>query len=95
MTLEIRNIDGTGRGGRRRKQLQNELVEKRRYGQLKEEALDGALCRSCLFEFTVGPVVMRDNDSGWKSSRIKRKWKNTHSVNSYWYFIVEINRLAL
>jgi hypothetical protein len=46
MTLEIRNRNGTGRGGRRRKQLQNELVEKRRYRQLKEEALDRTLWRN-------------------------------------------------
>jgi hypothetical protein len=38
MTLEIRNIDGTGRGGRGRKQLPNELVEEKRYRQLTEEA---------------------------------------------------------
>jgi len=37
MTLEITNIDGTGRRGRRRKKLTNELVEKRRYRQLTEE----------------------------------------------------------
>ena len=37
MTLEIRNIEGTGRGERRHKQLPKELVEKRRYRQLTEE----------------------------------------------------------
>ena len=36
MTLEIRNMDGTGRGQRRSKQLPNDLVEKRRYLQLTE-----------------------------------------------------------
>jgi hypothetical protein len=45
MTLEIRNIDGKGRGGRRRKQLPNDLAEKRGYRQLKEEALDRTLWR--------------------------------------------------
>jgi hypothetical protein len=38
MTLEIITIDGTRRGGRRRKQLQNDLVETTRYGQLAKEA---------------------------------------------------------
>jgi len=38
MTPEIRNIDGTWRGERRRKQLPNDLVEKRRYRQLRDEA---------------------------------------------------------
>jgi len=38
MTLEIRNIDGKGRGGRRRKLLPKKLVEKRRYRQLRDEA---------------------------------------------------------
>jgi len=37
MTLEIINREGTGRGGRRRKKLPNELVEKRRCRQLAEE----------------------------------------------------------
>jgi len=36
MTLDIRNIDGTVRGERRRKQLPNDVVEKRRYRQLTE-----------------------------------------------------------
>ena len=38
MKLEIRNIDWKGRGGRRRKQLPNDLEEKRRYRQLTEES---------------------------------------------------------
>jgi hypothetical protein len=38
MTLEIRNIDGKGRGWRRSKQLPNDPVEKRRHLQLTEEA---------------------------------------------------------
>jgi len=49
MTLEIRNRDGTGRGERRRKQLPNEHVEKRRYRQLNEESLDGTLLRNWLW----------------------------------------------
>jgi len=42
MTMEIRNIDGTGRGGRKSKQLPNVLVEKRRYLQLTEGAEQNA-----------------------------------------------------
>jgi len=42
MTPEIRNIDGTWRGERRRKQLPNDLVEKRRYRQLTEGAEQNA-----------------------------------------------------
>jgi len=38
MTLENRNIDGKVRGGRRCKELPNDLVEKIRYRQLTEEA---------------------------------------------------------
>jgi len=42
MTPEIRNNDGTWRGGRRRKQLPNDLVEKRRNRQLTEGAEQNA-----------------------------------------------------
>jgi len=49
MTLEIRNIDGTGRGGRRHKKLPNEIVEKRRHRQLIEEALGRTLWRNWLW----------------------------------------------
>jgi len=42
MTPEIRNKDGTWRGGRRRKQLPNDPVEKRRYRQLTDEAEQNA-----------------------------------------------------
>jgi hypothetical protein len=39
-------IEITGRRGRRRKQLLDDLKEKRRYGKLKEEALDRTLWRT-------------------------------------------------
>jgi hypothetical protein len=39
-------IDMTGRRGRRRKQLLEDLKEKSRYWKLKEEALDHALWRT-------------------------------------------------
>jgi hypothetical protein len=39
-------IEMTGRRGRRRKQLLDDLKEKRRYWKLKEEALDHTLGRT-------------------------------------------------
>jgi hypothetical protein len=39
-------IDMTGRRGRRRKQLLDDLKEKRRYWKLKEEALDRTVWRT-------------------------------------------------
>jgi hypothetical protein len=36
----------TGRRGRKRKQMQDDLKEKRRHWKLKEEALDRTLCRT-------------------------------------------------
>jgi hypothetical protein len=54
------NIEGrievTGRRGRRHKQLLDDVMEKRGYCKLKEEALDGTLWRTC-FERGYGPVV--------------------------------------
>jgi hypothetical protein len=47
-------IEMTGRRGRRRKQLLDDLKEKRSYWKLKEEALDRTLWRS---RFGRGPVV--------------------------------------
>jgi hypothetical protein len=46
----------TGRRGSRRKQLQDDLKEKRRYWKLKEEALDRTLWRT-RFGRGYGPVV--------------------------------------
>jgi hypothetical protein len=46
----------TGRRGRRRKQLLDDLKEKRRYWKLKEEALDRTLWRT-RFGRGYGPVV--------------------------------------
>jgi hypothetical protein len=37
----------TGRRGRRRKQLPDDLKENRRHGKLEEEALDRTLWRTC------------------------------------------------
>jgi hypothetical protein len=49
-------IEMTGRRGRRRKQLLDDLKKKRRYWKLKEEALDRTLWRS-RFGRGYGPVV--------------------------------------
>jgi hypothetical protein len=54
-TLEGR-IEMTGRRGRIRKQLLDDLKEKRRYWKLKEEALDRTLWRT-RFGRGYGPVV--------------------------------------
>jgi hypothetical protein len=54
-TLEGR-IEVTGRRGRRRKQLMNDLKEKRRHCKLKEEALDRTMWRT-RFGRDYGPVV--------------------------------------
>jgi hypothetical protein len=49
-------IEMTGRRDRRRKQLLDELKDKRRYWKLKEEALDRTLWRT-RFGRGYGPVV--------------------------------------
>jgi hypothetical protein len=49
-------IEMTGRRGRRRKHLLDDLKEKRRYWKLKEEALDRTLWRT-RFGRGYGPVV--------------------------------------
>jgi hypothetical protein len=49
-------IEMTGKRGRRRKQLLDDLKEKRRYWKLKEEALDRTLWRT-RFGRDYGPVV--------------------------------------
>jgi hypothetical protein len=49
-------IEVTGRRGRRRKQLLNDLKDKREYWKLKEEALDRTLWRT-RFGRSYGPVV--------------------------------------
>jgi hypothetical protein len=51
----------TGRRGRIRKQLVDDLKEKRRYWKLKEEALDRALWRT-RFGRIYGPVVRQTRE---------------------------------
>jgi hypothetical protein len=53
-------IEMTGRRGRRRKQLLDDLKEKRRYWKLEEEALDRTLWRT-RFGKDYGPVVAISN----------------------------------
>jgi len=49
-------IDITGRQGRRRRKLMDDLNERRGYSRLKEEALDRTMWRAC-FGRGFGPVV--------------------------------------
>ena len=49
-------IEVTGRQGRRRRMLLDDLKERRQYSHLKEEALDRAMWRAC-FGRGFGPVV--------------------------------------
>jgi hypothetical protein len=54
-------LEMMGRRGRRRKQLLNDLKEKRRYWKLKEEALDRTLWRT-RFGRGYGPVVRQTTE---------------------------------
>jgi hypothetical protein len=54
-------IDMTGRRGRRRKQLLDDLKEKRRYWKLKGEALDRTLWRTRVGR-GYGPVVRQTTE---------------------------------
>jgi hypothetical protein len=54
-------IEMTGRGGRRRKELLDDLKEKRRYWKLKEEALDRTMWRT-RFGRDYGPVVIQTTE---------------------------------
>jgi hypothetical protein len=53
-------IEGTGRRGRRRLQLLDDLKEKRRYWNLKEETLDYIIWRA-RFGSSCGPSVRENN----------------------------------
>jgi hypothetical protein len=66
----------TGRGRRRRKQLLDDLKEKRRYWKFKEEALDRTLWRT-RFGGGYGPVVRQS--TGRKSNSINFVTKNVES----------------
>jgi glutamyl-tRNA reductase len=56
---KIEDIEVTGRQGRRRKQLLNDLKEKREYWKLKDEALDRTLWRT-RFGIGCGLVVTHE-----------------------------------
>jgi hypothetical protein len=58
----------TGRRGRRRKQLLDDLKEKKRYWKLKEEALYRTGCRT-RFGRGYGPVVRQTR--GWMNTSLK------------------------
>ena len=54
-------IEMTGRRGRRRKQLLDEVKEKRRFWELKKEALDRTVWRNC-FGNGCRPVIRQNAD---------------------------------
>jgi hypothetical protein len=56
-----RRIEMTGRREKRRKQLLDDLKEKRKYWKLKEQALDRALWRS-RFGRGYGPVIRQTTE---------------------------------
>ena len=71
-------IEVTGRRGRRRRKLLDDLKKRRGYSHLKEEALDRTMWRARFWR-GFGPVVRQDywmNEwmNEWKGSK-KRKWK--------------------
>jgi hypothetical protein len=49
----------TGRQGRRRRKLLDDIKEGWGYSHLKEEALDRIMCRAC-FRRGYGPVVLNE-----------------------------------
>jgi len=53
----------TGRRGRRRGKLLDDLKERRGYSHLKEEALDRTMLRAC-FGRSFGPVVRETANEG-------------------------------
>jgi hypothetical protein len=63
-----------GRRGIRRKQLLDDLKQKRGYRKLKEEALDCAVCRT-RFGRGYGPVV-RQNIKWWYVIKIRQTTEN-------------------
>jgi hypothetical protein len=61
----------TGRRGRRRKQVMDDLKEMRRYCELKEEALDGTRWRACFYG-VCGSVVISPRDDGTVRAPVMR-----------------------
>ena len=56
-----RGIEVTGRQGRRRRKLLDDLKERRGFSHLKEEALDRTMWRAC-FGRSFGPVVRQTTE---------------------------------
>jgi hypothetical protein len=54
-------IEVTGRQGKRRRKLLDDLKERRGYCHLKEEALDGTMWRAC-FGRVFGPVIRQNTE---------------------------------
>ena len=68
-------IEVTGRQGRRRKNLLDDLKERRRYSHLKEEALDRTMWRA-RFGRSFGPVVRKTTKcSRGNENYITQIWK--------------------
>ena len=66
-----REIEVTGRQGRRRRKLLDDLTERRRYSHLKEEALDRTIWRA-RFGRGFGPIV-RQTTKCMNMSRTSRQ----------------------
>jgi hypothetical protein len=74
-----RMIKKIGRQGRRRKQLLNDLKEKRRYWELKEQALDRTMWRTRLGR-GYGPVVRQTTErmNEWQINSTSMKSRQTY-----------------
>jgi hypothetical protein len=68
-------IEMTGRWGRRRRKLLDNLNERRGYSHLKEEALDRTMWRDC-FGRGFGPVVRQT--AKWMNIPIRKGQMFTH-----------------
>ena len=83
-------IEITGRRGRRRKQLLDEVKEKRRYWELKREALDCTLWRTC-FGKGCEPVIRQTADrmAATIATELHSEWNTFRPYYSGpWYLAV-------
>ena len=78
----------TGRRGRRRRKLLDDLKERREYSYLKEEALDRTMWRAC-FGRGFGHVV-RQSDKRMNNIKTMRANSKTFVLTSYLNFIFVI-----
>jgi len=87
-------IEGTGRRGRRRKQLLVGIEELRGCWKLKEKTLDCLLWRACFWR-GYGPVIRLrdvddDDDDDDDDDFLGRCWElSSLRSNGYWKFLVE------